>query len=64
MTTKEEWISIIDQEEGQKLALNIVEEVLSKTQSVIFQRKIEQQLVPYTLNYVKNTVLGVIQAFI
>lgn len=59
MTSKEEWFAIVDQEEGQKLVLNVMEEVLDKTQNVIFRRRIENQLLPYTLSYVRNTFLGV-----
>jgi hypothetical protein len=41
------------------LVLNVIEEVLDKTQNVIFRRRIENQLLPYTLSYVRNTFLGV-----
>lgn len=64
MATKEEWISIIEQEEGQKLAIQIVEEILNKSQTVIFQRRIQNQLIPYTLNYIRNTILGVAEVSI
>jgi hypothetical protein len=61
MATKDEWFSILDQEEGQKLSIAIIEEIVSKSQNVIFQRKIQTQLIPYTLNYIKNTILGVVE---
>ena len=64
MTSKEEWMSIIDVEEGHRLSVSIVEEVLQKTQDVIFQRRIQAQLIPYTLNYFRNTVLRVVEVFI
>ena len=61
MATKEEWFAIIDQEEGHKLAIQIVEDVLERSQTVIFQRRIQSQLIPYTLLFAKNTFMGVVQ---
>ena len=61
MTSKEEWWSIIDQEEGQKLAIQIIEEVLGRSQTVIFQRRIESQALGLFEDQV-GSVLGLTNA--
>lgn len=52
--SKEEWTHIIDTEDGQKIALAIVEQVLDQVSTVIFKKRIQHELIPYTLNYVKS----------
>jgi hypothetical protein len=61
MASKEEWFQILDQEEGHKFILLVLDEVLQKSQTVIFQKRIEAQLIPYTANHVKQSVLNTVQ---
>ena len=58
--SKEEWNSIIDAEEGQKTAILIVEQVMEKVSSVIFAKRIQNQLIPYTLQYVKSVSMDIV----
>ncbi|KAJ3415608.1 hypothetical protein HDV05_004484 [Chytridiales sp. JEL 0842] len=61
MTTKEEYFAIIDQEEGEQLAYNIIEEVLVKGQEVLFEKHIESQVLPYAVQFAKETLLRIVE---
>ena len=58
--SKEDWNSIIDIEEGVQTVLSVVEVVLEKVSEVIFKKRIQSQLIPYTLNYVKSVSMDII----
>ena len=60
MASKEEWINIVDGEEGQKLGILVVEQVLEKVSNVIFKKRIQNHLIPYTLDYVKSVAMEII----
>lgn len=62
--SKEEWNTILDTEEGQKTAILVVEQVLEKVSRVIFEKRIQNQLIPYTLNYVKSVSLEIVHVFV
>lgn len=55
------WISLIDQEEGQLLAASLIEEIIQKSQDVLFERHIESQVLPYAVQFTKETLLAVIE---
>jgi hypothetical protein len=57
---KEEWNHIIDTEEGQKIALSIVEQVLDQLSTVIFKKRVQHQLIPYTLDYLKSVSMEIV----
>jgi hypothetical protein len=61
MTTKEEYFNIIDQEEGEQLAYNIIEDILTRGQEVLFEKHIESQVLPYAVQFAKETLLRIVE---
>lgn len=57
---KEDWFAFVEQEDGETFVYNIVEEVLQKTTNTILQKKTEEQLLPYTVEFARDTVMDVI----
>jgi hypothetical protein len=56
-----DWIGLVDQEEGQLLAASLIEEIIQKSQDVLFERHIESQVLPYAVQFTKETLLAVIE---
>ena len=61
MSNLQEWFALIDQEEGEQLVCEIMEEILQKSQQVIFERHIESQVLPYAVKFAKDTLLKMVQ---
>ncbi|KAJ8324831.1 hypothetical protein BDV3_004784 [Batrachochytrium dendrobatidis] len=60
MTTKEEWLQLVDQEEGESLALALVEDILQRSQHVLFEKHIDVQVLPYTVNFARDTLVSLV----
>ncbi|KAJ3226488.1 hypothetical protein HK099_004798 [Clydaea vesicula] len=60
MATKEEWFAIVEVEEGEQLVSTLLDEILQKAQEVIFERHIESQVLPYAVQFAKETLLNLI----
>lgn len=57
MTTKEEWTALVEQEDSENFVITIVEEVLTRTQNVLFDKRIDRQLLPFVTAYCKEQLL-------
>jgi hypothetical protein len=62
MTLKDElWFAIVEQEESELMAVSLVEEILQRTQNVLFEKHIENQLLPYAVEFAKDQLLQSVQ---
>ena len=61
MTSKEDFLAIIDQEEGELLITSIIEDILQRSHDVLFEKHIESQVLPYAVDFAKKTVLGIVE---
>jgi hypothetical protein len=64
MATKEEWISIFEQEDGELFATGLIEEVILKSQQILFKKHIDIQILPFTVEFAKQTLLDIINVLI
>lgn len=60
MATKEEWIAIIEQEEGELFILNIIEDIIHESEEILFKKHIDIQILPFTVNYAHQTIMDLI----
>jgi hypothetical protein len=58
-----EWFSIVDGEEGEQLASTLIEELIQRSQEVIFERHIESQVLPYAVSFAKDTFVDFIEVY-
>ncbi|KAJ3064743.1 hypothetical protein HDU98_011877 [Podochytrium sp. JEL0797] len=56
-----DWFMITDQEEGENLAVSIVESIVNRGQEVLFEKHIESQVLPYAVQFAKGTLLKILQ---
>lgn len=65
MTTahKDEWNHFIEQEEGEMMALELIESVILNSQKVIFAKQIDVQILPYTVNYAESLLTDFINFY-
>ncbi|KAJ3219636.1 hypothetical protein HDU67_000124 [Dinochytrium kinnereticum] len=61
MREKEEYLAIVDQEEGELLAVSLIEEILTRGQEVLFEKHIESQVLPYAVQFARDTILTIVQ---
>ncbi|KAJ3101422.1 hypothetical protein HDU97_001352 [Phlyctochytrium planicorne] len=61
MTGKEDYLAIVDQEEGEQLAISLIEEILTRGQEVLFEKHIESQVLPYAVQFARDTILTIVQ---
>ena len=61
MTTREEYLSILDQEEGEQFVLTLIEEILTRGQEVLFEKHIESQVLPYAVQFAKDNLLKIVE---
>jgi hypothetical protein len=60
MSTKEDWGSILEQEDGELFCLTLIEEILQKSQKVLFEKRIDIQVLPYATAFCKEVCLNLI----
>lgn len=60
MASKEDWMQLIDQEEGELLVISLIQEIIQKSQALIFERHIDNQLLPYTVEFAKETLMSLV----
>jgi hypothetical protein len=60
MATKEEWGLIIEQEEGEELILNLLEDIIHQSHQILFKKHIDVQILPYTVQFASNTIMDAI----
>jgi hypothetical protein len=58
-----DWFSIVDGEEGEQLVSVFIEELIQRSQEVIFERHIESQVLPYAVNFAKDTIVDIIEVY-
>lgn len=63
MASKDDWACLIEQEEGEILVLNLLDEIIERSHQVLFQKHIDAQLLPYAVCFAKNTLMDLIQVF-
>ncbi|KAJ3272045.1 hypothetical protein HDV01_005997 [Terramyces sp. JEL0728] len=60
MATKDDWAFLIEQEEGELFVLQLIEDIISESQKVLFKKHIDVQLLPYAVNFAKESILSMI----
>ncbi len=63
MATKEEWFSIFEQEDGELFVTDLIESIIHKSQQILFKKHIDIQILPYTVEFAKQTLLDIINVF-
>ncbi|KAJ3264167.1 hypothetical protein HDU77_009146 [Chytriomyces hyalinus] len=56
-----DWLTWMDQEEGENLASAIVESIVARGQEVLFEKHIESQVLPYAVGFAKGTLLKIVE---
>ncbi len=59
--TREEWLALVEREEGMALVSELVEQVLSRTKDIIFEKQIAKKILPYAVSYAKESMLGLVK---
>lgn len=57
---KDDWISFIEKEDGEMFAVNLVEDIIKNSRRVLFEKQIDAQILPYTVNYAKNLLMDMV----
>lgn len=60
MSSKEDWFQIVDQEEGENLALSLIDDILTRSQHILFEKHIDVQVPPFAVNATRDTILSII----
>ncbi len=60
MASKEEWITILEQEDAEMVSIQVVEDIITSAQDVIFKKYLDQQILPYSLDFARNTLQDII----
>ncbi|KAH6576038.1 hypothetical protein BASA50_005625 [Batrachochytrium salamandrivorans] len=60
MATKEEWLQLIDQEDGESLAISLIQEILQRSQHILFEKHIDVQVLPYAVGFARDTLVSLI----
>ncbi|TPX41654.1 hypothetical protein SeMB42_g05479 [Synchytrium endobioticum] len=58
---RSEWFQALDRQEGITLCTQMVSEILQKSQDVIFQKHIDRQVLPYAIQFARETMLRAIE---
>ncbi|KAJ1551123.1 hypothetical protein HK096_003017 [Nowakowskiella sp. JEL0078] len=61
LPNRDDWNSIINQEEGEVFILQIIEEILQSSQDVLFEKHIESQVLPFAVQFSKQTLLRILE---
>lgn len=61
MAKEELWFQAVEQEESEQLALALVDEVVQRTQTVLFERRLQSQLIPFAVDCAKQSMLETIR---
>ncbi|KAL2916266.1 hypothetical protein HK105_204022 [Polyrhizophydium stewartii] len=61
MATKEDWLQLVDQEEGELLVLSLIEEIIERSQHVLFEKYIDVQVLPYAVGFARETLLSLLK---
>lgn len=56
-----DWLAIVEYEEGEQLVAMLIEELIQRSQKVIFERHIESQVLPYAVKFAKDTLVEIIE---
>lgn len=56
MASKEEWFHFIEEEESEMFALDLIEDIISNSQKVLFAKKIDAQILPYTVTFAEEAM--------
>ncbi|KAI8928198.1 hypothetical protein BC831DRAFT_449537 [Entophlyctis helioformis] len=60
MATKEDWLQLIEQEEGESFVLSLIQDIISRSQHVLFEKHIDVQVLPYAVGFARDTLLSLI----
>ncbi|TPX35317.1 hypothetical protein SmJEL517_g02318 [Synchytrium microbalum] len=56
-----DWFTAIERQQGTLLCTKLVADILQKSQDVIFQKHIDRQVLPYAIQYARESMLKSIQ---
>jgi hypothetical protein len=57
---KDEWSHFIEQEEGEMMVLDFIEDTIVNCQKVIFAKQIDIQILPFTVKYAHEFIKDII----
>jgi hypothetical protein len=57
---QEAWSYMLEQEDGELFCLSLIEEILQKSQQVLFQKRIDSQVLPYSSSFCKEICQGLV----
>ncbi|KAJ3373008.1 hypothetical protein HDU91_001441 [Kappamyces sp. JEL0680] len=60
MATKDEWSLFLEQEDSELFIISLIENIISKANHVLFEKQIDIQLLPYTVDYANRTLMDLI----
>jgi len=56
-----ECISVLnEQEEAENFAISLLEEIIWNAETLLFEKYIEKQIIPFTLNFFENKIMEII----
>ncbi|KAI9136912.1 hypothetical protein BKA69DRAFT_1128678 [Paraphysoderma sedebokerense] len=59
--SKHLWFSILNQEESELFIHSIVEEIIQRSQDLLFEKHISSQVLPYAVQFAKNVIVEMIE---
>jgi hypothetical protein len=63
MANKDEWLHFIEEEDGEMFAFELIDVIIINSQRVLFQKQIDIQILPYTVNFAEQ-VINVLYTFL
>ncbi|KND02513.1 uncharacterized protein SPPG_02971 [Spizellomyces punctatus DAOM BR117] len=60
-TTKDDYLQLIDTEEGELFIVSLVEHIVQRSQDVLFEKHIESQVLPYAVQFAKETIDEIVE---
>ncbi|KAI9099426.1 hypothetical protein DFS34DRAFT_70852 [Phlyctochytrium arcticum] len=60
-STKEEYQLLVDAEESEIFIISLVEQVVQRSQEVLFEKHIESQVLPYAVQFAKQTIDEIVE---
>jgi hypothetical protein len=60
MATKEEWMDIIAQEEGERFVLALLEDIIHQSHQILFKKHIDVQILPFTVNFARDVIMDIV----
>jgi hypothetical protein len=60
MANKDEWLHFIEEEDGEMFAFELIDVIILNSQRVLFEKQIDIQILPYTVNFAEQVLTDMI----